>query len=96
MVTGAIIAAAVGIAAGAGVSAYNAHEQRKAAKQANRLQAEANRKTEELAKAQAGATPQQRFAAESLARAERARKGIRQTLLTSSSGNPDTKLGGAA
>ena len=85
----AAIASAV---AGAGASAYSAHEQRKAAKAQEKLQREANAKQEAIAKEQAGATPQQRQAQEVSARKERMRSGLRQSILTSQS-NSGTKLG---
>lgn len=95
MVTGALIAGAIGIAAGAANSIYSGVQQRKAAKRQEALQREANALQEKQMLAQAGATPQQRMAADAEARKERARSGLRQTILTGQN-NQGTKLGGDA
>lgn len=92
MATGLIVGAVVGALAGAAGSAYSAHEQRKAARQQASLQREANEREEQIAKAQAGVTPQERQAQASAARKEKIRSGLRQSILTNQSSN-GTKLG---
>lgn len=93
--TGALWALAAGALIGAGSSAYNGIQQRKAAKRNQALQREANALQEKQMLAQAGATPQQRMAADAEARKERARSGLRQTILTAQN-TQGTKLGGDA
>lgn len=92
MSTGLIVGAITGALVGAAGSAYSAHEQRKAAKAQEKLQREANARQEAIAKEQAGATPLQRHAQEAAARKERARSGLRQSILTNQS-SAGTKLG---
>lgn len=92
MATGLIVGALAGALMGGAGAAYSAHEQRKAAKQQEALQREANAKQEQIAKEQAGATPQMRQAAAEAARKERLKSGLRQTILTNQA-EAGTKLG---
>ena len=91
--TGALIATAIGVAAGAANSIYTGVQQRKAAKKQAALQREANALQEKQMMAQAAQTPQQRQAAQSEAHREMAKAGLRQTLLAAQP-SQNTRLGG--
>lgn len=92
MSTALIVGSIVGALAGSAGAAYSAHEQRKAAKQQEALQREANAKQEQIIKEQAGATPQMRQAAAEASRKERLKSGLRQTILTNQA-EAGSKLG---
>lgn len=91
--TGALIAGGLGLLAGGIGSAYSGIQQRKAAKRQERIQREGNALIEKQMLAQAGATPQQRQAAQAEAHKEMAKKGLRQTLLAAQPVS-NTRLGG--
>ena len=92
MGTALVVGALAGALMGGAGAAYSAHEQRQAAKKQEALQREANARQEQIAKEQAGATPQQRTAAEASARKERLQSGLRQSILTNQAVS-GTKLG---